>query len=344
MATSEQSKQKILFVITKSNWGGAQRYVFDLATSLPKERFDIAVALGGTGSLNAPLGILEKKLGEKNIRTIFVKSFMRDISLLKEFLALSELIKIFKKESPDVVHLNSSKAGGIGALAARIAGIEKIIFTSHGLAYDEDRNVFAKSAIFLFTWLTFLLCHKVIVISKENERRARRLPFCKAKIALIYNGISPMSFGSGARIRDAFPAGSFITGTIGELTKNKNQIELIEQAKNDPSMFVAIVGEGEDRAMLEAKIKQYNLDKRVKLFGFVEAHEAFPGFDSFVLVSVKEGLPYVLLEAKQAGLPITAHRVGGIGEILDNKDPEEFSLAKMVRQTAKLYTDSIVGL
>jgi glycosyltransferase involved in cell wall biosynthesis len=112
---------------------------------------------------------------------------------------------------------------------------------------------------------------------------------------------------------------------------------LIEEAKNKPEMYIAIVGEGEDRTMLEEKIKKYNLGERVKLFGFIPATEALKGFDTFALPSIKEGLPYVLLEAKAAGLPIVANRVGGVGEILDAKDMQEFSLERMVEKTAAIY-------
>jgi len=317
-------KKKVLYVITKGNWGGAQRYVFDLATGLRGE-FDVAVACGSTGAL-------VEKLREKEIRTIEVPSLRRDVSASSDMRAFFELLRLFRRERPDVVHLNSSKAGGVGALAARMAGVPKVVFTSHGLAWDENRNFISKTLIYLASQLTFALCHTVITISKHHQNRVRGS-------ALVYNGIAPMEFGSGEIIRSAFPRGARIVGTVGELTRNKNQKTLIQQAKNDPSLYVAIVGEGEDRAMLEQKIREHGLQARVKLFGFVPVREALKGFDEFVLPSLKEGLPYVLLEAKLAGLPIVANRVGGVGEILD-KDVSEFSLQKMLEQTAALYQRS----
>ena len=71
--------------------------------------------------------------------------------------------------------------------------------------------------------------------------------------------------------------------------------------------------------------------------GFQLASTVLKGFDIFALPSIKEGLPYVLLEAKAAGLPIEANRVGGVGEILDAKDLNDFSLEQMVQKTVALY-------
>lgn len=273
--------------------------------------------------------MLIEKLKEKNIRVLEVPSFQRDISFAKEFNAFKELLSIFKTEKPHVVHLNSSKAGGIGALAARVAGVPKIIFTVHGVPWDENRNPLSKLLIYLASQLTFLLSHTVITVSKDNQRRV-------PGSILIYNGITRMSLGSGDIIRKAFPPGAIITGTIGELTYNKNQIALVEQAKANPALYVAIVGEGELHEFLQTKIKEYGLENRVKLFGFIPAAEALRGFDVFAFPSLKEGLPYVLLEAKMAGVPIEANRVGGIVEILDNT-LGEFSLEKMLYKTVELY-------
>lgn len=323
--------KKIIYVITKSNWGGAQRYVFDLATGLPKGEFGVRVAFGQEG-------LLAKKLREAGVLTLPVKSLQRNVSIISDAKSFFELYRIFKKEKPDVVHLNSSKAAGVGALAARVAGVPYIIFTAHGWPFWEKRNFVARAIIWLFSWLTTLLSHKVIVVSDYDLKVAQKMPFTSYKLVRIYNGVVPyMELGSGETIRRAFPAGVQITGTIGELNSNKNQISLIEQAGTSPDMYIAIVGEGEKRAQLEEKIKKYNLSDRVKLFGFMPANEALRGFDTFALPSLKEGLPYVLLEAKLAGLPIIANRVGGVGEILDNKNMREFSLEQMLDKTIALY-------
>lgn len=325
--------KKILFVITKSNWGGAQRYVYDLAVSLPRDRFDVAVALGGDGPL-------AQKLNEEKIMIYHNSSLGRDISFGKDLRSFSELCRLFKRERPDVVHLNSSKAGAVGALAARLSGIPRIVFTAHGWPYAERRSALWRAMAYLGSWATALLSHQVICVSKADLALGSRLPFCARKMHLVHNGIDlTMRFGSGDIIRKAFPAGATIVGTIGELNANKNQAALLEEVRLSPSMCLAIVGEGELRGELERKIREYGLEQRVKLFGFMPAAEVLKGFDRFALPSLKEGLPYVLLEAKLAGLPITANRVGGVSEILDGKI-EEFNLERMVAQTIGLYQRS----
>jgi len=321
--------KKVLYIITKSNWGGAQRYVFDHATAAKAAGFDVVVAYGGEG-------LLSKKLKEAGISTLQIPALARDIGFA-DFDAYTSISAIIGKIKPDIVHLNSSKAGGLGALAGRMHGVPKILFTSHGWAFREQRPVAVKAALWLASWLTALLSHKVIAVSDSELEAAKHMPFIGRKTVRIYNGINlAMPFGDGAVIRKAFPPNARITGTVGELTKNKNQISLVEKARNDSNMYVAIVGEGELKETLEQKIKEYGLENRVKLFGFLPAADVLKGFDVFVLPSIKEGLAYVILEARAAKLPIEADRVGGVGEALD-KPLEEFALEKTLTQTFALY-------
>lgn len=324
-------RKKILFVITKANWGGAQRYVYDLTTHLPPEQFEIGVVFGQQG-------LLAEKLAGSRIATHPILSLQRDVSIVADLKSFFELLRLFRAEKPNIVHVNSSKAAGVGALAARFAGVPRIIFTAHGWPFWEQRNFFSRAVIYLFSWLTALFSHTVIVVSDYDLSVAKRMPFVGRKIVRIYNGIDlKFPLDSADVIRHSFPKGVRITGTIGELTKNKNQIALIEEARTTPEMYVAIVGDGEDRLYLKKKIEAYGLESRVKIVGFMWASEVLRGFDVFALPSLKEGLPYVLLEAKAVGLPIIANRVGGVGEILDAKDMHDFSLAQMVKKTTALY-------
>ena len=115
------TKKEILYVITKGNWGGAQRYVFDLATAAKEADFDVSVLIGENGLLN-------KKLEASSIPVIAAPKLKRDIHLLGDIHAVWHLFLIFKKEKPNIVHLNSSMAGATGVLAARLACIHLILF------------------------------------------------------------------------------------------------------------------------------------------------------------------------------------------------------------------------
>ncbi len=321
--------KKILFVITKSNWGGAQEYVYTLATHFASAGGNVVVALGGTGGVGAVAGLLETRLREAGIRTIFLSSFTRNINIMRDFSALIELLRVVRFEKPDVLHLNSSKAGGIGSLAGRIARIRRIVFTSHGLSYDEDRPFFIRIFIWLSTWTTFLLAHRTIVISRDAYTRARRFPFCKQTIHLVHNGITPVHILERIKAREklvpAMQDSSHVwIGTIAELTRNKALPYLIRAAtllkKRGRAFTLYIIGEGEDRTLLEKLIRHEQLSENVLLLGFVPNARLYLGaFDIFTLLSVKEGLPYVLLEAAQAHCAVVGSRISGTTDIIDER-------------------------
>jgi glycosyltransferase involved in cell wall biosynthesis len=302
----EHDKKKILYVITKSNWGGAQRYVYDLATHLPADRFEVVVAHGGTGDLVT-------KLHTARIRAIQVQHFVRDVSLMHDIGAFFELIKIFRRERPDVVHLNSAKAVTIGALAARVARVPRIISTVHGWAFNEPRPWWQRTLIRFIEWVGVLLVHETIVVC-EHDRRSGT--------TVIHNGIEAPTFLSREEARRTLglPADCFIVGTVAELNKNKN-IEMLIDAFGEvrlPQSMLTIIGDGEERTSLETRAKEHPACD-IRFLGFQVAAiggMCLKAFDVFVLPSKKEGLPYVLLEAGMAQLPVITTNVGGIPEIV----------------------------
>ena len=175
------TRKKILFVITKSNWGGAQQYVFTLATHFSKQGNAVTVVLGGTGDTGAPVGLLAERLKQHGIPTIFLTSFARDISLVHDIRSFFELHKIISSIRPDILHVNSSKAGGIGALAGRIAGVKNVIYTAHGWAHREARNPLSKLLLWFISWVTILLSHKTIAVSEFDYHDSPTL-FSRRKI------------------------------------------------------------------------------------------------------------------------------------------------------------------
>ncbi|MBI5077908.1 MAG: glycosyltransferase family 4 protein [Candidatus Yonathbacteria bacterium] len=315
-------KKKILFVITKSNFGGAQKYVYDLATNLPNDRFEAVVALGGSGTLI-------QKLHDAHIRVLPIFSLARDVNPGNDLSALFELWSIFRSEKPDVVHLNSAKAGGVGALAARLARVPKIIFTAHGWAFNEERSLPQRLAIKFISWITVLLSHKTIAVSEAVKNDVKKWPFIQRKIVVIRNGVKEPEFyqrlDARARLKAltniSVPENAFLVGTIAELHKNKGlsyAIEAFEKlAQANPTIYYFILGGGEEKDRLDAIVNTLGLQGRVFLLGFVEDAPRFlRAFDAFLLPSITEALGFVLLEAGLARLPVVASRVGGIPEII----------------------------
>ena len=318
METAAKDRKKILFVITKSNWGGAQRYVYDIATSLDKTVFDVQVIAGGNG-------LLKEKLERADIKVISLHAMERDINIKKELAAAKELWKLFREIKPDVVHLNSSKAGGLGALAARFAGVKRIVFTAHAWAFNENRGSLSKMTISFFHWLTVILSHCTIAVSESVKEQVIHMPFLKDKIEVIHLGMDPFECKTKeeARAELHMTADAVWIGTVSELHPVKgipyaiDAIALLRETH--PYLQFYIIGEGEQRQLIEKQITKRRLESVVHLAGFVDDAKSYlKAFDIFVLSSLSEAFGYSLIEAGLAGIPVIATSVGGIPEVIDD--------------------------
>lgn len=322
------ARKKIVFVITKSVWGGAQRYVYDLATHLP-ERFEILVIAGENGPLM-------EKLTRAGIRTIPLPELERDIRFLKEFSALWRLIKIFCEERPDIVHLNSSKIGGLGAVAARLASLvvgykSLVVFTAHGWAFNEERPRLERCWFRFLYFISAIFQNRIITVSEAVYADGKRLPFVKKKLVLIRNGALPLPLIDRTAARNFIreqaglqrigPDAPWL-GVVAELTRNKG-VEYSIRAMADPACpdsILIIIGAGELETELKMLTTELGLIHRVFFAGFIaEAGRWLKAFDILITPSVTDALPYVLVEAGQAGIPVVASKVGGIPEMAEHQ-------------------------
>lgn len=375
-------KKKLVYVVTKSSWGGAQRYVYDLAQSF-KDDYEVEIWCG-QNELGTQTSLIDKGVdGSISVRCI--KDLGRDINIKRELCVWRDFYGMIKSHKPDILHLNSTKVGGFGAVIGRLCKVKKIIFTAHGLANFEDRPYWQIFLIDRFNRIIFQLMDAVILLSKMEYHFTQN--WLKAsKLKLIYNGIVPPKKLPLKQISSHFPPlikvkfdapdiTKFVG--IGELHKNKGinySLEAFQQLKFLGFDFIYVhFGEGELRGELLAQAKNLGLEEHVHFFGFKDGASAYLScFDALVFPSIKEGLPYAVLEAGFAGIPVFASRVGGLSEIIfegktgrlhDAKDvasliehlrdfinngnynkntirkkiSEEFSCAQMVQNTRQIY-------
>ncbi len=316
--------KKVLYLITKSNWGGAQRYVYDLATHLNRDQFEPVVALGGDGTL-------KELLIHAGIRVITIDSLERDISIKKELDFAKELWTILKTEKPDILHVNSSKAGGVGTLLGRLARVPKVLFTAHGWAFNEDRPYWQKVLIKFFHYLTVLFSHKTIAVSNAIVQEMD-WPFAQSRMKVVNPGrtIGVMYKKTEARLKlaQSCPAlEKHLTDvwilTVAELHPIKRISVLIEAiqavSRHKSNVRSIIIGEGTEKKKLETQIQTLGLEKNVFLIGSItEAARFLKAGNLFILPSKSESYGYVLHEAGLAKLPVIATDVGGIRDIISS--------------------------
>lgn len=329
---------KILYGVTKSNFGGAQKYVFELANFAKNNGYDVSVVCGGNG-------LLVEKLEEVQIPVHKLDSLTRDISIVKELKSIWLLYKTMRKVRPDVVHLNSPKLGGLGALVARLARVRTIIYTNHGWPFKEHRPFWQIWLITFFSWITILLNDHMIVLSKTEYNMVIDWPFISNKLQIIANGIDSFAYlpTDEARVgllgeekaRTLAQTSAFVFGNIAELHRNKgyiyalqgihtfiqkyNSVHAVDSLENKPIHFI-IVSTGEDFEKLKNMTHNLGIEEYVSFVGYIkDARKYIRAFDVLLMTSVKEGLPYTILEAGFAKVPIIATSVGSIPEIIIDK-------------------------
>ena len=318
-------KKRVLFVITQSEPGGAQRFVLNLLTHLDKDQYEAMVAIGNTGN-----GNLFRALHAEGIPTHRLLHLVRDISIKEDLKAVSELRKLIKEYRPTTVFLNSSKAGFVGALAARCPTKlknTKIVYRIGGWSFNDPGTRWQKWSWKVLEWVSAKWKDVIIVNNQHDFDRAIKLRIKpRKKLVLVYNGIETYKLDlmsrDEARTKLEIPADKYVVGTIANLYPAKGLEYFIRTAyhfQNQDDLVFFVIGDGKERPALEALIKDLGLERKVFLVGqLTDAFKYLSAFDIFILSSVKEGFPWVLIEAMAAKLPIVATRVGAVPEIIED--------------------------
>lgn len=324
-------KIKILYIVTQAHWGGAQKYIWQLACRLNPTKFEIAVAAGGKGPLF-------EKLKQQSITTIQLKHLTRPVIPIKEIQAFWELYKLISRGGYDIVHLNSSKAGLLGSLAGRLAGAKRIVYTIHGSNFNFPYPSYIRLGLRIIERFASLFRDKIITVSHRDERlwlHHRLVP--AAKLVTIHNGllfskayhdsshldIKPTIIKNCGLPPDALNEPLILS--LSNFYRPKALDVLIKAAHKiittgGSKLYFILLGSGPKRKQLEALADQLGLKSHIFFCGHREnVFDYLSAADLMILPSLKEGCPYALLEAMVAGTPIIASKVGGVPEIVQHK-------------------------
>jgi glycosyltransferase involved in cell wall biosynthesis len=277
----------------------------------------------------APGGKLIDLIRGGGMKVRLFKNLVQPLHPLKDLLGLIDLTRFLRKQRYHIVHTHNSKAGFIGRLAARWAGVPIIVHTVHGFAFHDREPAWRQILFRNLERLASRWCDKMVFISQPlidwalRERIAR-----KEKIQKIYSGIEldhfePVPEGEKKALKEAWGIREEapVVGIVSKLWEGKGHTVLIhafEGLKREiPEAVLVIAGEGYLRDKLSDLVDRLGLKGSVLFTGFqMDVRRIIATFDVAVLPSFFEGMGRVLLEAMAMGKPVVASSVGGIPDLV----------------------------
>jgi glycosyltransferase involved in cell wall biosynthesis len=297
------ARPRVLLVITLAETGGAQTYVASLVPALLDE-FDVAVAAHGHG-------YLRDAVLEAGARYVPLTHVRRPLDPRHDLLGLVELTRLIRRERPQIVHANSSKAGILARLAATATRVPVRLFTVHGWAFKAHEGAAATA----YLWADRLmrpLTSTIVCVADSERRTGLAARTCRAdRTVVIHNGVAL------DRPRRRPVAGPLRLLSVGRLRAPKDFITLVRAvaALAPGAARLRVAGDGPDRAALEAEVARLGIGDAVELLGTrPDVDELLADSDVFVLSSDSEGFPMSVVEAMAAGVAVVASAVGGVPE------------------------------
>ena len=317
---------RVTHIITRLIVGGAQENTVATVLGLRKKS-GVAVGLI-SGPTAGPEGSLESELaGVPEILTR-VPDLVRPVHPWKDWTALRRLTEIFRQTRPDIVHTHSGKAGVLGRLAAKRAGVPLIIHTIHGPSFGNFQNA-AANLVFRAAekHAARVTTHFIVVADAMKAQYLAAGIGRPEQYTKIFSGFPLEPFlaaknDPAVRARFGLQPGDFVVGKIARLFKLKGHDDLFavapELVRRCPQIKFLLVGDGEWRGRFENLAKSAGLERHFIFTGLVPPAEMPPLvgiMDALVHLSLREGLPRALPQALAAAKPVVACDCDGAGEV-----------------------------
>jgi glycosyltransferase involved in cell wall biosynthesis len=324
------SELRILHVITRLIVGGAQENTLQTAVGQHRTPGFRVTLLAGID--DGPEGNLHDEARAAGVDLQLMRELVRPIAPLTDAIALAKLTALCRRGRYDIVHTHSSKAGILGRVAARAAGVPIVVHTLHSLVFGEHATPTQNALYILLKRLASPLTHRYISVCDATRRGALAKGIGRPeKHCTVYSGFRIEPF---LRVRDELPVAEakrraglapehLVVGKVARISQQKGHDYFVDAAHRiaaaEPRARFLLVGDGNQRQAIEGRIDALGLRDRFILVGLVPP-EAVPALmqamDVVVHTSVREGLARVIPQAAAVGKPVVGFALDGTPEAI----------------------------
>ena len=327
---TEQKPIRVVHIITRLILGGAQENTIASAIGQHRDpRFDVTLLCGVD---EAGEGNMFGEAVRAGLKTVVLPSLVREIRPLSDLKALVDIYRFLRKGSFTIVHTHSSKAGILGRLAARAAGVPVIVHTLHGLVFHEFQSAWKNRVYIVLKRICAPLTDTIVSVSDRVAQTAISRGIGRPEQHVtIFSGIELDLFLSvrhrlsveEAKVRAGIPPGAPVVGKIARLFPLKGHAQFMEVAAaiaaEMPDVWFLLVGDGPLREELKAQAGRLGLADRFVMVGRVppeQVPEYIQAMDVVVHTSLREGIARVLPQAGAVGKPVVTFDLDGAPEVL----------------------------
>lgn len=316
---------RIARVIARLNVGGPAQHAILLTAGLDPAHFVTTLITGTVGPHEGDLTAEARALG---VEPVVVPQLGPRIRPGRDLVALGKLVGLLRNLRPDLVHTHTAKAGALGRVAARLAGVPTVVHTFHGHVLE---GYFSSSLTRLFLQIERTLARitdRIITVSPRvrQDLLARGIGRPE-QVEVVPLGLDLARFldrpASPVRLREklAIPSDAPLLGIVGRLVPIKDHPTLYQALAllqaDAPAPHLIVVGDGERREALKRLAQDLGLASRIHFLGWRNDLEAILGeLDVVICCSRNEGTPVALIEAMAAGVPVLSTDVGGVGDLI----------------------------
>ena len=315
---------RVLRIFSRLNVGGPSVHVILLTAGLKDRGYETQLVIGQESPREGNLFDLAAR---KGVACVAMPGLGREVRPWRDLRALLGLYRMMRTFRPHIVHTHTAKAGMLGRLAARVAGVPVVVHTFHGHVL---RGYFGPLTTAFYRAMERGLGASSDVLVAVSDAVKRDLvglgvaPDAKIRVIPLGLDLEPLAGAlprGSLRGEAGVPGDAPLIGIVGRLAPIKDLGTFLRAAAAVraavPAARFAVVGAGEERGPLEAERARLGLEGCVFFHGWRRDMAAVYGdLDVVVNCSRNEGTPVALIEALAAGRPVVATRVGGTPDLL----------------------------